>query len=64
MASTIDRAEQAIRAATPTARWIFLEPDIRRTGGAPGTAAPGWDPRVLPVADADFPDPAPPAPTT
>ena len=64
VASTIDRAEQAIRAATPTARWIFLEPDIRRTGGAPGTAAPGWDPRVLPVADADFPDPAPPAPTT
>lgn len=35
IASDIDSAEQAIRAAVPTARYIFLEPDIDR--GVPAT---------------------------
>ena len=31
IADTIDLAEAALRAAVPTARYVFLEPDIDRT---------------------------------
>jgi cation diffusion facilitator family transporter len=37
IAALIDAAEERIRAAQPTARWIYLEPDIPRTGDAPGS---------------------------
>jgi divalent metal cation (Fe/Co/Zn/Cd) transporter len=33
LAGIIDAAEERIRAAEPTARWIYVEPDIRRPGG-------------------------------
>ena len=35
IAATIDRAERRIRAVVPTARWIYLEPDLDRGGDAP-----------------------------
>lgn len=44
LAVLIDDAEQRVRAVLPTARWIYIEPDIERaaTGDAPGVAqAPG-----------------------
>jgi cation diffusion facilitator family transporter len=46
VASAIDRAEVAIRAAEPTARVVYIEPDIRRAGYVPAPrpdapAAPG-----------------------
>ncbi len=34
IAADIDAAEAAIRAAVPTARYIFLEPDLDRGFGA------------------------------
>ena len=37
IAATIDRAERRIRAVVPTARWIYLEPDLHRDRPAPGT---------------------------
>jgi cation diffusion facilitator family transporter len=36
IAATIDDAERQIRQVVPTARWIYLEPDLDR-GAAPGT---------------------------
>jgi cation diffusion facilitator family transporter len=33
VARTIDDAEASIRAAVPTARWIYVEPDLDRPGG-------------------------------
>ncbi|MGD9798360.1 MAG: cation diffusion facilitator family transporter [Acidimicrobiia bacterium] len=40
VAACVDGAEQAIRAAVPTARLIYLEPDVTRPAGmAPGPAA-------------------------
>ena len=39
IAEAIDRAEEAIRAAVPIARVIYLEPDLRRTGTAPDASA-------------------------
>lgn len=35
IAATIDDAEAAIRAAVPHARWIYVEPDLERTGDSP-----------------------------
>ena len=40
LALMIDGAEERIRQAQPTARWIYIEPDIRRASAA-GPAAPG-----------------------
>jgi len=39
VAAAIDEAEQRVRAAVPIARVIYLEPDIRRAGAAPGAGA-------------------------
>jgi cation diffusion facilitator family transporter len=41
IARGIDDAERRIRDAVPIARVIYLEPDIRREGGAPAPASPG-----------------------
>jgi cation diffusion facilitator family transporter len=44
LARIIDAAEERIRAAVPTARWIYIEPDIERRppgGGTPGPAGSG-----------------------
>lgn len=43
LASGIDRVEAAIRAAVPSARVIYLEPDIARSAGAPTEQADGPD---------------------
>jgi cation diffusion facilitator family transporter len=39
VAGIIDDAEVKVRAAVPSARWIYVEPDIRRAAGAPGPDA-------------------------
>jgi cation diffusion facilitator family transporter len=39
VARAIDEAEARVRAAVPIARVIYLEPDIRRPGTAPGSGA-------------------------
>jgi cation diffusion facilitator family transporter len=39
LARIIDGAEQRIRAVVPTARWIYVEPDVRRVDGV--APAPG-----------------------
>jgi cation diffusion facilitator family transporter len=40
LAKVIDGAEERIRAAVPSARWIYVEPDIRRPGrGRPAARA-------------------------
>jgi cation diffusion facilitator family transporter len=39
VAEAIDTAEVRIRAAVPTSRWIYVEPDIRRTQPDPEPAA-------------------------
>ena len=44
VARAIDEAEARVRAAVPTARVIYLEPDIRR--GAPNTSGASAPPRV------------------
>jgi cation diffusion facilitator family transporter len=41
IAAFIDDAERRIRDAVPTARAIYLEPDLRRTAGAVEAGAPG-----------------------
>jgi hypothetical protein len=41
IARGIDDAERRIREAVPTARMIFLEPDLRRSGAATTPEAPG-----------------------
>jgi cation diffusion facilitator family transporter len=41
IAQAIDDAERRIRAAVPSARAIYLEPDLRRATGPGVTAAPG-----------------------
>ena len=60
VAETIDAAERAIRTSTPTARWIFLEPDIRREVGPSDASSLGFDPRIVPSAEPTE-DPGPPA---
>ena len=40
LASAIDEAERNVRAAVPTARWIFLEPDIDRGVADDPSASP------------------------
>jgi hypothetical protein len=49
LALGIDRVEAAIRAATPSARVIYLEPDIARSTAGP---APGPDAESEPEAEA------------
>jgi len=50
VAGIIDGAEERLRAAVPTARWVYVEPDIHRADAAP------------PGADAAPPAPQQPAP--
>jgi cation diffusion facilitator family transporter len=41
LAVVIDDAERRVREAVPTAKWIYIEPDIERApAGSPATAAP------------------------
>jgi cation diffusion facilitator family transporter len=39
VAATIDRAEQRVRDAVPTARWIYVEPDLDRGSDYPDAAS-------------------------
>jgi divalent metal cation (Fe/Co/Zn/Cd) transporter len=41
LAVMIDAAERNIRGVASTARWIYIEPDIRRAAGAAGEPARG-----------------------
>ena len=53
LALVIDDAEQRVRAVLPTAKWIYIEPDIARTpGAAPAPAAPAVPYEQAPAADA------------
>jgi cation diffusion facilitator family transporter len=52
VAGIIDAAEVAVRSAVPTARWIYVEPDIRRTpGSGGGPATPQAPAEVGPQGD-------------
>jgi divalent metal cation (Fe/Co/Zn/Cd) transporter len=41
VAEAIDGAERRVREAVPQARWIYLEPDLRRPESASAPAEPG-----------------------
>jgi divalent metal cation (Fe/Co/Zn/Cd) transporter len=41
IARTIDAAEQRVREAVPTARWVYVEPDLDRAPGGPGRPSAG-----------------------
>ena len=44
VAVAIDAAEARVRAAVPEARWIYLEPDLDRSGTNESVSSP--DPRI------------------
>jgi divalent metal cation (Fe/Co/Zn/Cd) transporter len=48
VAASIDAAEQRVRAAVPSARVIYLEPDVDR--GAPASVQPEQPTGAIPVA--------------
>ncbi|HYN57215.1 MAG TPA: cation diffusion facilitator family transporter [Motilibacterales bacterium] len=52
LALVIDDAEQRVRAVLPTAKWIYIEPDITRAPAAPAPAAPAVPDAQAPAADA------------
>lgn len=56
LALMIDGAEERVRTALPTAKWVYIEPDIRRADQTP-PAAGAWDSRVLPPTDGPAPQP-------
>jgi cation diffusion facilitator family transporter len=52
LAAAIDAAEVNVRTAVPAAKYLFIEPDVRRaTASAPGPAANDTEPAPAPAAN-------------